>query len=267
MPWDRDWQFLQVERIERILTVRFIRQDSAVNPLSSALMTELTELAHMLEDDFELNAVILTGSPTVFSAGFDLNDGKSREKLGLAERRVRTKLGPKMCEAWEKIECLTIAAVEGWCIGGGFALAVSTDIRVAGQGAGFYVPEIERGMNMSWGSVPRSVALIGPSKTKRLFVLAEKIDAKTALDWGLVDEIVPDGSAYGAAMKLAQRAAEMPPVSVRMCKEGINAAAFAFAKAVSTMDRDQFLLAQTGGDYQEGVDSFFEKRPPKFTGD
>jgi enoyl-CoA hydratase len=267
MPWDRDWKFLQVARDGRILTVRFVRTDSKVNPLSSALMTELTELAQMLEDDFELNAVILTGTPTVFSAGYDLNDGKSRADLGLAERRVRTKLGPKLCEAWERIECLTIAAVEGWCIGGGFALAVATDIRIAGQGARFYVPEIERGMNMSWGSVPRTVALVGPAKTKRLFILAEKVTADTARDWGLVDEVVPDGTAHEAAMEMAVQAADMPPVGVRMCKEGINAAAFALAKAVSTMDRDQYLLAQTGDDFQEGVDAFFEKRPPNFTGD
>ncbi len=267
MPWDRDWQFLQINRDGRVLTARFERSDSDVNPLSAALISELIELAHLLEDDFELNAVVLTGTQTVFSAGYDLNDGKSRAELGLAERRVRTKLGPKLCEAWEKIECLTIAAIEGWCIGGGFALAVSTDLRIAGQGAHFYVPEIERGMNMSWGSVPRSVALIGPSKTKRLFVLAEKIDANTALNWGLVDEVVPDGSAYEAALKMAGRAAQMPPVGVRMCIEGINAAAFALAKAVSTMDRDQYLLAQTGDDFQEGVNSFLEKRPPKFTGE
>jgi len=266
-PWEKNWSFLKLERDGRVLTVRFRREDNPVNPMSAALMQELIDVARALEDDHELNAVILTGTDEVFSAGYDLNDGKARAELGLAERRVKTRLGPKLCAAWENIECLTIAAIEGWCIGGGFALAVAADLRVAGQDARFYVPEIERGMNMSWGRVPRSVALIGPATTKRMFILAEKVDADTALNWGLVDHVVADGNALAQAELLAKQAAQMPPVGVRMCKEGINAAAFALSQAVSGMDRDQYLLAQTGEDFKEGVTSFLEKRPPNFTGD
>ncbi|MDA0339621.1 MAG: enoyl-CoA hydratase/isomerase family protein, partial [Proteobacteria bacterium] len=87
------------------------------------------------------------------------------------------------------------------------ALAISCDLRVCGTSSMFYVPEIERGMNMSWQSVPWMVSAIGPSKTKRLFVLAEKIDAETAQNWDLVDEIAPDCCTLERAMGFARRAA------------------------------------------------------------
>ncbi len=77
---------------------------------------------------------------------------------GLADRRISLRLGPEMCEAWEKIDAVTIMAIEGWCVGGGVALAVSCDLRVMAKSAKLYVPEVARGMNMSWGSIPRMVA-------------------------------------------------------------------------------------------------------------
>ncbi len=76
---------------------------------------------------------------------------------GLAERRVLLKTGPRMCQAWEALEPLTIVAIEGWCVGGGTALAVSCDLRIIGMGGHLYVPEVERGFNMSWGSARRSL--------------------------------------------------------------------------------------------------------------
>lgn len=97
-------------------------------------------------------------------------------------------------------------------------------------------------------------------------LLAERLDAARALDWELIDELVPQGKAIDEAVRMAQRIASMPPIQVRMCKEGINIAASALNHAVSAMDRDQFLSAQSSEDYQEGVRSFLEKRPAVFRG-
>ena len=91
-PWEKNWSFLKLERDGRVLTVRFRREDNPVNPMSAALMQELIDVARALEDDHELNAVILTGADEFFSAGYDLNVGKACAELGLAERRVKTRL-------------------------------------------------------------------------------------------------------------------------------------------------------------------------------
>ncbi len=258
---------LETVREGRVLTVRFDRGDTS-NALSRALMRELLDLARSLEDDHELSAIVLTGSSSVFSMGFDLADASSAAlaEASFSERRKVGALGARLCRAWEALEPLTIAAIEGWCVGGGVALASACDLRVAGEGARFYVPEIERGMNMSWQSVPRMVNLIGPARTKRLFVLAEKIGAETAQTWGLVDEVVPDGEAVARARAFADRAAELPSAGVRIVNEAVKTAANALNHAVSFADRDQFMLTQTTEDFEEGVKAFLEKRPPKYRG-
>jgi enoyl-CoA hydratase len=264
---DSQWQYLNLKQEGRVLEVSF-RSDNKVNSLSNALMRELTELAHQLQFDSELNAIILSGQETIFSAGMDLKDpeaAKSRE-MTIAQRRQLVKVGPAMCAAWEALEPVTIVAIEGWCIGGGAALAVACDWRVAAEDASFYVPEIKLGINMSWQSVPRFNNLIGPAKTKELLILAEPVDSITAERWGLYDRVCPSGEALAEARKLAAKVAAMPPVPVRMAKRGINASATALNGAVSQMDADQFLLSSITEDATEGARAFFEKRPPKFTG-
>jgi enoyl-CoA hydratase/carnithine racemase len=185
---------------------------------------------------------------------------------GLAERRIMLKTGPRICRAWEELDPLTIVAIEGWCVGGGVALAVSCDLRIVGESGHLYVPEVERGFNMSWGSVPRITNLVGPAKAKRIIVLAEKLDAARAVDWGLADESVPDGTAVEAALEMARRAASLPPNGVRLCKTAINAHANALNSTASHADMDQFALTQTSEDCAEGLRSFMEKRDPVFTG-
>lgn len=254
-----------IERRERIAIVR-LQSGGRANALSLAAMAALHDAAVALARDASISAVVLAGRDEVFTYGFDLRDAGAVRALPLAERREALSLGPRMCAAWERLEALTVLAAEGWCIGGGVALAAALDLRVAGEGATFWVPEIERGMNMSWGSVPRLVNLVGPPRTKRLVMLAERLDARRAADWGLVDEVAPAGGALARALEFAARAAAMPPVQLRMCKAGIDAYAQALAPAAAALDRDQYLLAQMSEDFAEGVDAFLAKRPPRWRG-
>ena len=261
-----DFEHISIERQGRIATVRFDRGTHA-NALSLGLMRELLAAARSFEGDHETSAIVLTGAAN-FTMGFDLRDPESSEvrEADLKDRRERLALGPRMCQAWQDVESITIAAIEGWCIGGGVAIAVACDFRVMAEGATLYAPEIERGMNMGWGSIPRTVALVGPARAKRFFVLADRVGAKQALEWGAADDVAPDGDAVNAALQMAERVAAMPPAQVRMIKEATNAAAFALGRAASALDRDQFVLAQSSADFLEGVASFEEKRPAEFTG-
>ena len=173
---------------DKVATVSF-DSGKRSNLLSFDVIRQLTVVAKELGQNKSLMAVILSGSQQNFSFGFDLKDKEflRLEKLGFEENRDYFQLGKIMCDAWEKLNCLTVCEIRGWCVGGGVALATSCDFRIAETSAKFYVPEVERGLNMSWGSVPRLNALLGPAKTKRLLLLAEKINSSTAKDWGLID--------------------------------------------------------------------------------
>ncbi|MEM7055955.1 MAG: enoyl-CoA hydratase/isomerase family protein [Pseudomonadota bacterium] len=259
--------YVTISREGRIATVRFDR-DIPANPLSYPLMRELTQAARSFENDAEISAVVLAGRADNFSMGVDLKDPETQalRDLPQAERRLALQTGMRMCRAWEELQALTISAIEGWCVGGGAALSVSTDLRIMGASGTMYVPEIERGMNMSWGAVPRITNLVGPAKAKRIVILAEKLSADQAQQWGLVDEVVRDGTAVEKAREMAARAASLPPVALRMCKQDINAYANALAWPASHADFDQYALAQSGDDFKEGVDAFLEKRPPNYSG-
>lgn len=265
-------QYVNIERglgpEGRVAVVRFDRGD-AVNALSPEAMRQLRAAAREFEDDLATSVVILTGNAKAFSAGFDLKDGERQEKTaqGLAEQRKSIRVGPRMCREWSEMEQVTIAAIEGFCIGGGAALAVSLDFRVCGAGAHFRIPEVALGLNMSWGSIPRLMHLMGPARTKLAVLLAsDRIQATEAERWGLVEQIVPDGEALAGAMALADRIAREPPLPVKMTKATVNRLAGALDDLASHMDLDQFVLTGMTEDHKEGVAAFLERRKPRFRG-
>lgn len=259
-------EFVSVARDGAMATVTFDRGDGR-NALSKQLILELTQAAKSFADDLKTQAVILVGKGA-FTAGADLKDpGLDRRRAnGLLERRHMVRIGPELCEAWERVEQVTICAIEKYCIGGGAALAASCDFRILGRGAHLRLPEIPLGMNMSWHAVPRLVSLIGPSRAKQFVIFGDKVEAEQALAWGLADEVTADGEALAAARRWADKIAALPPNAVRMSKVSVNAAANALHRATTYMDADQYALATTSEDYKEAIKAFLEKRDPKFTG-
>ena len=252
----------------RIAVVRFDRGDG-INALSPEAMRQLTDAARSFEDDAETSVVVLTGAAKAFSAGFDLKDpeGRARKTMDLGALRRHLKVGPRLTRAWQDMEQITIGAIEGFCVGGGVALAVALDFRVMARDAHLRVPEIGLGMNMSWQSVPRMLHLMGPARTKQAVILADhRISAAEAYEWRLVEEVVDPGQAFDAAMALAAKVAAQPPLSVAMTKLTVNRLAHALDDLASHMDLDQFALASLSEDHKEGVEAFLSRRTPRFKG-
>jgi enoyl-CoA hydratase/carnithine racemase len=260
------WRLIRVERREGVVEVALDRTD-ARNALNGELMEELTEAARLLRLRTDVRAVILTGTGAYFSAGADLSASEGRRaQPSLLESRRAIMAGPDLCRAWEEIEAVTIAAIEGYCIGGAAALVLACDFRVMGEGAYLRLPEVPLGMNMSWRSLPRIVALAGPSRAKQFVMFGEALDAGRCVAWGMAEEAVEKGGALAAARRWADKVAALPPIPIRMTKEAVNAVAAATAHASIYMDRDQYLLATSTQDFREGVAAFREKRKGKFTG-
>jgi enoyl-CoA hydratase/carnithine racemase len=259
-------RFITIMRDGAVATVTLDRGDG-LNAMSLEVLQDLRRAAESFADDLETQAVIVTGKGA-FTAGADLKDPALAERgqMGLLERRHVLKAGPDACDAWEEMEQITIAAVEGYCIGGGVALAAACDFRFAARSAYFRLPEIPLGMNMSWHTIPRLVSLIGPARAKKFVLFGEKLAAEDAAAQGFVDEIANDGEGLAKARDWAARVAKLPPNAVRMTKQSVNAAANALHAATTFMDRDQFLLAASSEDYREAIAAFLEKRPPRFTG-
>jgi len=231
------------------------------NALSAELMREMIGCAQELAARRELDVIVVTGDAGVFSAGADLKD-PSRWAGGapLLEQREIAGLGQRMARAWEELPQITIAAIEGYAVGGGLALAVALDWRVMARDAFVALPEISLGIPLTWGTLPRLVNLVGPARAKRLAILGERIAAEQALAMGLVDEVCDKGMTMESARRLAAAVLEQPKHSVLMTKETVNAYAGLGAHAVSYMAADQLELAAASPESRAARASALQRR-------
>jgi enoyl-CoA hydratase/carnithine racemase len=230
--------------------------------MSAALMREMIHCARQLGERRELDAVIVRGAGKWFSAGADLKDAARWGNLSLPldEQREVAQLGFVMARVWEELPQITLAAIEGYCIGGGLALAVSLDWRVIAEDAFVSFPEIALGIPLTWGTLPRLVNLVGPACAKRLTILCERIPASEALAMGIVDYVAPPGKSLQVAREVARKLKALPRHSVRMSKESINAYASIGAHAAGHMAHDQVQLAAASPEAKAARAAFARRR-------
>lgn len=229
---------------DRLALVR-LNRPAARHALSQALMRALIRCAHELAERSDVDVVLLTGDDTCLSAGADLKDSRAwaDDRLPLVARREIASLGWRMCKAWEELPQITIVAIEGYAVGGALALSLACDWRVMADDAFVSLPEIALGIPLTWGTLARLTALVGPARAKRLTILCERIGAAQALALGLVDYTAPKGQALATARAVAAQTLAMPAAAVRMSKETINAQANALHHLGGHMAHDQIMLA------------------------
>ena len=191
---------IEVTRDESVWTVSLNRPDKA-NALTAEMLGAIERVASEAERA-EVAAFVLTGRGKVFSAGADLDEARA----GLATDGVWERVSGRIAG----LPCLTVAALNGTLAGGAFGMALACDIRIAVAGAAFFYPVLKHGFLPQPSDPGRLVALIGPARAKCILMAAERIDAATAYDWGLVDRVVaPDALAETvAAMTAAARGAD-----------------------------------------------------------
>jgi enoyl-CoA hydratase/carnithine racemase len=238
-------QNVTIERRGPVALVRFDRRGN-LNAFDQDTILALTDVARAFQDDIETRAVVLTGTANAFSAGIDLKDPATwAEPENDVVSRQRSYRGVRLCQAWEDMPQVTIAAIEGLAVGAGVAIALACDWRVLASNAYLYVPEVKIGLNLQWGALPRLISLVGPARAKRIVLLCEKMGAQQALDWGLADEVAERGGAVERALELAGLVAEMPAATTAMVKQAVNATANALHRASAFADADQSTLTRT----------------------
>lgn len=259
------YEYIKVEREAFVARVIFNRPEAS-NALNVGLMSEIEAVSRSFLDDEKTRVVIFLGEGKHFTAGADLKQARDKDETMLMRRR-NSGLGARMIRAIQEINQITIAAIQGAALGGGACIATACDFRIATKTSFCGYPEVNLGINLMWQSLPLCVRLIGPARAKRMIMLGRKETAATLLEWGYVDEVVPDSELHSAVDDLAQQYARQPPIAVQMIKQSINAVSGALDNAVMHMDADQNILSALTQDQREGIKAFFEKREPVFKGD
>lgn len=238
-----------------------LNRPQARNALRTALLGEICRALDEAEISKQVNAVVITGSESLFAAGADIKEMASLDAVGLwQDARPRH---------WARIKAFPkpiISAVNGFCLGAGIELAMHSDIIIAGENARFGQPEINLGIIPGAGGTQRLVRAVGKSLAMKMILSGEFIDARTALAAGLVAEIAQPELTLKRATVLAETIASKSPIALRLAKEAILAADETPLSQGLELERKAFLFLAASEDRQEGIDAFLKRRPPQFTG-
>jgi enoyl-CoA hydratase len=257
-----DDQLILVERQpeERTALVR-INRPKQLNALNGEVMDQLCDALEGLDRDDGVRATVVTGNARAFAAGADIGE--------MAEATPIDMLTGNRIGQWDRVRRISkpvIAAVNGWCLGGGCELAMTLDLIVAGEGARFGQPEIGIGIIPGAGGTQRLTRAIGKSKAMKMILTGEPITAREAFDAGLVAQLTPDELTVEDALTLAAKIARQSPLALRLAKESVNAAFEMSLTAAVAHERRLFYLLFASHDQKEGMAAFLEKRTPDFTG-
>lgn len=192
-----------------------------LNALSRQTLQDLAQASRWFDEQRDVKVVVVSGQGSSFCAGFDLNDFMNPDpEWGVRES---ADLGRLMAEAVTNMNALTIAAIQGNCIGGGVVLAASCDLRVATDLANFVIPEVDLGIPLAWGGIPRLVREIGPAATKELVLTCRPFGSVEAKSLGFLNTIVSDAELNDYVQELAESLAAKPGYSLRTTKQQVNA--------------------------------------------
>jgi enoyl-CoA hydratase/carnithine racemase len=252
-------EFLRVERQGALATVWIDRQPK-MNTMTVAMRNEFPAIFRDLDTDAGVRVIVIRGAGgKAFSAGGDV-----AEFLTLAPADLE-QWGDTLTEA-ERCRKPVIAAIDGFTMGAGLELALACDFRIATLRSEFAFPEIRLGMIPGSGGTQRALRLIGMTRGKLFMMTGQRIPAERAEAWGLVTQAVPNDGLDGAVGALGGELAERAPLALRTLKMVLNRGAEAPLETALELERKAYAWLRSTHDYEEGVRSFLDKRPPKYEG-
>jgi len=256
---------LLIEKKENIGTITLNRPD-ILNALSALAFQEFIAALHEVDQDDEIRVVIVTGAGRAFSAGLDLEEAKQGpSEFDLQATPVQDSL-PWIPQIMRNMKKPIIAAVNGAAAGGGFTIALASDIRIASEDARLVAPFLRVGLMPELGSTYNLPRLIGIAKACEIIFNAKTVTAKEAKEIGLVNEVVPRDELMSFTWKMATEISQMAPIPLQLSKralyQGLDSQ---LAAQVQFEQMGQSACFRTE-DYKEGMKAFLEKRKPVFKG-
>lgn len=259
-------EFVSAERDGAVAVVAI--DHPPVNALSAPLLDELEAELDGLDGDESVRAIVLTGAgERAFVAGADISEFPSlRETAAEAQERGSARGIQKLGARMDAARTPFVAAIHGFCLGGGLELAMCCDIRVASEDAQLGQPEIKLGLIPGGGGTQRLPRIVGIGRAMLLNLTGDFVDARTAYEWGLVEKVVPREELLEAALAIAHTIAERSPVSAGILRELARTTRDLPLEEGLRREADSFQRCLESEDGAEGVAAFLEKREPRFTG-
>ncbi len=197
-----------------------LNRPEKLNPLSALTLAEIASAARWFDEQRDVKVVIVSGAGRAFSAGADLESFSRPAEISTREAAER---GRHMADCLEAMRALSIASIQGWCIGGGLVLAAACDLRVAAEDARFSIPEVDLGIPLAWGGIPRLVRELGPALTKELVLTCRPFDAAEAKQVGFLNRVVPAAQLTASVEELAHSLAAKASHALFSTKRHVNA--------------------------------------------
>lgn len=256
-----DYENILVERLEGVGLVR-LNRPQALNALNSRLVAELMAALEEMDSDDGVRAIVVTGSERAFAAGADI-----KEMAGASAVDMLLHDNISLFDRIRSIKKPLIAAVSGWCLGGGNEVAMSCDMIIASETARFGQPEITIGVIPGAGGTQRLARSVGKAIAMEMVLNNRTLTAEEALHYGLVNRVVPVERYLEEALALAAEIAGRAPIAVRLGKEAVNHAYDSFLTDGLADERRAFYFLFATKDQKEGMAAFIEKRKPGWQGE
>lgn len=199
-----------------------LNQPERLNPLSTQTLLDLERAARWFDDQPEVRVVVVSGEGRAFCAGADL-ETFTAENFEAYTPQVAGDAGRRMANALEAMRAVAIAQIQGHCVGGGLVLAAACDLRVAAEGTRFAIPEVDLGIPLAWGGIPRLVREIGPALTKELVMTCRPFFTDEALACRFLNRAVPAAELASTVDDLASQIASKPRIAIEATKTATNA--------------------------------------------
>jgi len=255
------YERLLVEKNGDLMRVRF-NNPRLHNALDGLMLDELVMLCRELERDQETRFVVFTGEGVSFMAGVDMTSDAMSSGGDPSSARLQQRTGQELVKRLRELEQITVAAVNGACIGAGLALAIVCDLRVAADDSMWSLPNTGLGYFFSWACTPLLVSLVGPGNAKDLILTRRQLTAVEAVDMNLANMSAPRDALMPTVEGVIDRMRSGGPLAMRMAKKLVNASSPAWLGDVSIAEPELIERLYTAGEPGEGSAAFFEKRSP-----